>query len=321
MNRLKNPVLKPPALKKNQVVRLLAPSSRPVSRLEVERCINLVEKMGLKAEVGEHALDTCGYLAGDDQSRLADLNSALEDKNVSGIFFLRGGYGALRLIDKLNYNAILKNPKVIMGSHDASIILLAIHMKTRLNVFYGPNLCDFSGTSTAQMIASKLAHEGRLESISSSHLKEFEGLPYLSNLTETVEGRLIGGNLTALTSLMGTPYEVDFEDRIVFLNDTNERNDILYRWITQLRVARKFSKAKAVLFGQFHNCDTRGAYSMHSIKDMIVEQMESLDVPYILGFPMNEGGMVNVLPIGVKVKLDARHAAMRFESSATLSEA
>lgn len=318
--------LKPNALSSISKVALLAPSSRPVNKLEVKRCVQLLKEFGIAPHVGKHVYSSHGYMAGTDEDRLKDLNSAIEDESVDGIFFLRGGYGALRLLPGINYNALKKNPKVIMGSGDSTALLLSINKESGLNVFYGPNMDEWLNSHYSDPIIRTLKIRGIHHNLKFDYnqnpnlssynwnLKKF--VPCYDRILETVEGELIGGNLSSISSLMGTPYEPDFENKIVFLNDCNERNDILMRWINQLIVSGKLQKAKAVILGQFHNCDSRNGYSMHSVQDMIIERLNQSKVQFLLGYPLNEGGLSTVIPIGIRVRIHSDERRIEFLESA-----
>lgn len=317
--------IKPRALKKGSVVALLAPSSRPPSPVEVNRAQALVEKMGFEVVVGKHVLDAHGYMAGTDAARLADLNEAIEDDSVEGIFMLCGGYGALRLLPDINYKHLSKNPKVIVGSGDCTAILLAVHKMTGgMVVFYGPNLDEIVDKRGFDLLKDAVCTRGSLTAIEPNfdfdspehHLKSF----CHSSIEEDVEGVLLGGNLTSLVSLMGTEYQIETDSKLLFLNDSKERNDILDRWFTNLTVCGAMQAAAAVIYGEFHDCYQRGAYSMHSIYELIVERMERLQSPYAVGFPLGEGGRPSVLPIGIRARLGKNKAGLTFLEAAVASD-
>lgn len=319
MTNTKTASIKAEALSSGDRVALVAPSSRPYSMHEVARAKKLVEEMGYVASLGEHVLDTHGYMAGTDEVRSADLNRAFEDRQIKGVFILRGGYGALRLLPNLNYQALIENPKVIIASKDATSILLAIHKQTRLTVFYGPDLVDIVDSQTFNLFSTVLKSREIFDSIEPN--KEFGGGGKFSDfchhdLEQDIEGKLIGGNLTSLVSLMGTKFEPAIVDHILFLNDYKERNDILDRWLTTLCVSSKMQSTKAVVYGQFKDCYQRGTFSMHSIYELIIERMTQLNKPYLLGFPLGEGGKHSILPIGSKVRLEAKTGAMTFLEAA-----
>lgn len=307
----KDEVLKPPALKKGDKVALLAPSSRPSSHVEVSRAAALVKEMGFKPIIGKHVLDSHGYMAGSDKDRLADLNDAIRNPQIKGVFMLCGGYGALPLLPHIDYDRLKKDPKVFVGSGDTTSILLALHKVTGLVVFHGPNLIDIRDKQSFRKYARGIKRRAALPFISpnegfNERKGEFHRYCYSGlESNSTPKGRLIGGNLTSMASLLGTEFEVDCKDRILFINDSQERNDILDRWLTSLTINGALDDAKALVFGEFIDCYQRGSYSMHSIFELILERMHRLKKPHLLGFPLGEGGVTSVLPIGVRVKLDS----------------
>lgn len=308
---------------KGDKVHLLAPSMRPVSRLEVDRAKGMLEAIGFSVQVGKNVFNSHGYLAGSDSQRACDLNDAFKDLDCKAIFFLRGGYGALRILPLLNYQDLLSHPKLIMGSNDVTSILLAINKFTGVPVVYGPNLDELKHAPVLEYIDTRLKQSSPTPILHSNFQSAFAfanpGNQIFAkafwSVEKDLEGELTGGNLTSIASTLGTKYEVSFKDKIVFLNDCNERNDILLRWLVQLSLSSKLKEAKAILFGQFHDCDSRGSYSMHSIQDMIIDYMDNLGVPYVLGLPMNEGGLPNFLPIGVRAKLHAQDKFLEFKES------
>lgn len=302
-------IVKPPALNTGDRVALLAPSSRPPSQIDVSRSIALVKEMGFEPVVGEHVLDAHGYMAGVDRDRIADLNKAIADPEIKGIFMICGGYGSLPLLPHIDYDAVKKTPKVLIGSGDPTAILLAVHKVTGMVVFYGPNLIDIKAKVSFRNFSDSVrgACSSPVIEPNQSFNKEageFSSFCY-SGLDSAVEGLLSGGNLTSLVSLMGTDFEVDCRERLLFLNDYQERNDILDRWLTTLTVSGAMRKAKAVIYGEFIDCYQRGSYSMHSIFELILERMQSLNMPHVAGFPLCEGGRASIIPIGIRARVEA----------------
>lgn len=307
-------LIKPPALKEGDVVGLVCPSSRPASPAVLQRCVRIVEEMGYKPKVGAHVLAINGYMAGSDQERLADLQGFLTDDSVRGIFCLSGGFGSLHLVPLLNYSEISGNPKIIVGSDDNSHLLFAVLSQANVVTFHGPNLDQLSTRYAFDRFKDAVSKKSVLKELSPADISGDEiggGRPY-TPVTGTAHGALLGGNLTALISLMGTPYQPEFLDSILFLEDRNERTDILDRWFTTLYVAGELERASAVVFGDFVNCGPKGSYDLLSLEELFGDRLKQINKPSCFGLPLGQTGRSATVPLGMSVSLDAAAGVLQF---------
>lgn len=309
-------LLKAEALKAGDRVALLAPASRPHSLVEVARCKSLIEEMGFVPVAGEHVLDTHGYMAGTDEDRLSDLHEAIADDSIKAMFFLAGGFGSLRLLDRLDYAMIERCPKIYLGSDEITSLLLAIRKLTGLVTFYGPNLDRIRSRNMFSRLKEIISSKKPASPIenASDKLESFSFSP----VEGKVEGRCEGGNLSAFSSLMGTRYQVDTDGRILFFSDLNERNDILDRWFSNLYVAGRLEKVAGVAFGEFENCGPRDSRNLLSIEDMFSDRLTELKLPSCFNLNFGNSAHARIVPMGVEADFDAGQARLTFHESALI---
>lgn len=242
-------MLYPRILKRGDRVGLIAPAG-PVKSATMDKVLKTVEDMGLVPVEGRSARAKEGFLAGNDFLRAADINSMFKDCTISGIFCLRGGYGSQRLIDKIDWKAVKANPKIFTGYSDITVLLAYINKHCGFITFHGP------------MLASELYKES-LDSYSFMSLKnnifkqfsgEFENPPS-EELCPFIEGEaqgiLTGGNLSMITSSIGTPYEIDINDKILFLEEVDEEPYKIDKMMNQLKNSGGLSKVSGFLIGYF----------------------------------------------------------------------
>lgn len=307
-------MIKPHALKKGDKVALVAPASRPESALAVARAQKAVEKMGFKPVLAKHALSMNAYLAGSDEQRASDIMEAFEDDSIKGIFCLSGGYGSIRILKHLNFATIKKNPKVIMGSHDNSALLIAIQNQTGLVVFHGANICSIDKVEALTEVKSALTNQNVWPAVT-PNLNSFPGGFNYSPFEGVVQGTLIGGNLNALISLMGTKYSAHFNNKVVFFCERNERNDIIERWFTSLYLAGHLKKIAGIAFGEFPDCGSKDSNSMESYQDMLCQRVLEHKIPSSFNLPLGDSALCRVVPLGIKVKFDASKGKIDFLES------
>ncbi len=302
-------VKKPVALRPGDTVGLISPGSRPESPRAVAKAVRIVEEMGFKARVGKNAFALHGYMAGRDEERLQDFNDFLRDESVRAVFALTGGFGSIRLIRSIDYDALEKDPKILMGADDASCLLLAVHNRTGLVVFHGANLDRITSKESFDNLSSAVKSSRIPSAITSGAFPEhFNYTPFGG----TVEGRTIGGNLTALVSLLGTPYEIDLNERILFVEEINERLDIIDRWFTSLYLSGQLGRVKGCIVGKLENCTNRGMRSMISLEELIGERFQQLSIPSCFGLPIGQSGGCPIVPVGILASFDADNGRLEF---------
>jgi muramoyltetrapeptide carboxypeptidase len=299
-------------LKPGAKVALIAPSGRPASPLVLSRCRQIVEEMGFTPVVGKNVMAVDGFAAGCDDERIDDLHAFLADQSIEALLCVSGGYGAARLLRLLDFDLVRQRPKILLGSGDNDALLVAVNKLTGLTCFHGPNLDEVKDRHAFESIKSALAtdSQGLVINCRDEDDASFEAAAY--SLSDRVcRGTTCGGNLTALASLFGTRYQPEMQDKILLLDDFDERNDILDRWFTTLYLAGSLNEVSGIAFGGFPNCSTRDSKNMLSIEDMFGLRIQQLGTPACFGFKFGLAGSSNVVPLGVRAELDCRRGSLQ----------
>ncbi len=314
-------LLKPRALQPGDTVGLITPSSYvsdPDRLIAAERTIRY---FGLKPKFGRNVRKRDGYLGGSIDERLDDLHSMFADPEVSAIFAIRGGYGAAQLLDRIDYGLIRKNPKIFLGYSDISALHLAIGKHAGIVTFHGPvALSDFT-EYTQKHFRHALFETTPLGAVTN---------PPETNLLRPAHtlrpirpgkarGALVGGNLTLISTTMGTPFEIDTRGRILLLEDVDEQPYSIDRMLTQLRLAGKFDGAAGIVFGECKDCRPRdykpGFESTLSFGEVLDEILSKVQVPVLAGLTIGHTGDQLTLPLGVVATLDADKGELTIEEA------
>lgn len=212
------------ALRPGDVIGIIAPASPPRSEERIARSVSYFERLGYRVELGKHVRENMGkvtYLAASDKHRAADLHAMFRSKHVRAIFYHRGGYGSIRLLDMIDYGLIQQHPKIIVGYSDATALFGALYKKAGLaSCFFGPmpgvDLWDNIDPFTEEQFWRAMTSNKPLGEFP---LAENEGVLLNPSKPLEVHGTLIGGNLTVFTSLLGTPYQPFFKGKILFIEE------------------------------------------------------------------------------------------------------
>jgi muramoyltetrapeptide carboxypeptidase len=327
-------IVKPNALKPSDRVALLCPAGRPHSPSLINRAVAIVEEMGFRPKVGKNTLKIQGTMAGTDEERLADFEEALSDDSIAAIFCVTGGYGALHLVDKIDWMKLKASPKILVGSDDNCHLLLAAYAKTGLVTFHAPNMDRIVSRQSFDALKAAVTAKNPLSTVKSNYWDiddSFDGtsqkkarnpedkwqVDYSYAAVEgQAEGPLMGGNLTALGSLMGTPYQPPFKNAVLFLEDINEDHGILDRWFTNLYLAGALSEISGVAFGDFENCRTKECFNMYSLEDLFGDRMKQEGKPCSFGLPLGQSARSLTAPIGVRVRFDAGKGTIEYLETA-----
>ncbi len=303
-------VVKPKRLRPGDAIGLIAPSGSSWEDEDVRAAIDLVESLGFEAKPGRYLFERKAYLAGADQHRADDLNAAFADPGVKGVMAMRGGYGAQRILPLLDYEAIGRNPKVLIGYSDITALLNAVHLKTGLVTFHGP-MAGGGWSEYAVEEFEKVVENAEPKTVIAAPPPLDEprrGLVERANrITRLVpgkaRGRLVGGNLTLLSTLMGTPYEPEFAGKILFFEDVGEEPYRIDRMLTQLWLAGALQKCAGIVAGKFTEADPTGGLS-RGIEEILRERLEPLGVPALRGLMIGHVKEQSVVPLGVEAELD-----------------
>jgi muramoyltetrapeptide carboxypeptidase len=296
-----NGILKPKKLTKGSRIAITAPGGTIWDPNDVVRFKQLLQNMGYIAVLGETLTKKHGYLAGTDEERSAELMSFFTDKSIDGIIAMRGGWGCARLLDKIDYDTIKKNPKVLMGFSDISSLLNAIYIKSGLVTFHGlvglNTWNEFSTTIFNRVVCNG---EKCLFSIENPLKKEF-----ITINGGKAKGRLLGGNLSVISGMLGSPYFEIPENSILFLEETNEEPYVVDRLLTHLKLAGIYEKLKGIIFGQCSKCLAEVPDQSMPIIEVIREHFSHLKIPVSYGLPIGHVANKWTLPIGIDVEMDA----------------
>lgn len=314
----------PKALVPGDTIVIVAPA-KYLDKDRVALAKERLEKMGFKVRIPGGLFRQRGFLAGSDEERAAELMTAFSDPEVKAIFPGTGGYGTTRIVDKLDYDVIRRNPKILVGFSDISGLHVAINQKTGLVTFHSPNpewglgsennLSPFAakwfwrallakeyGSGTGYLIRT---HES--DPPEPGDERVFEDVPRTYTMNGgKARGRLIGGNLSVVHALMGSPYEIQTDGKILFLEDVGEAPYRVDRMLATLRLAGKFNHVAGVILGQFTARSEEGDWDDDaSIEEVLKEFFGKLNVPVVTNFPVGHVRFNTTLPVGAMAELDA----------------
>jgi len=292
------PIMKPPRLRKGDLVGVISPAG-PVEEDELRPGLAFLEQRDFRVLLGPHALDKEGYLAGDDSSRLDDFHAMFSNPEVRAIFCTRGGYGSMRILERIHYDLVRENPKIIVGFSDITTLLLSLHTKAGLVTFHGPMIRQIKdiGVHNFSVLLDLLETPDQ-------HTLGLPGARAL--LPGRAEGILMGGNLCLLSHLLGTSFLPSLEGSILFLEDRGEPPYRIDRMLTHLRLAGHLERISGLIAGQFEDCGERGA-----IDDLLFGFAKDLSVPVVSGAPIGHGNSNIPLPLGVPAELRTAGPSLR----------
>ncbi len=309
-------ILRPPKLKRGDLIGIVSPASPIADHTKLERGVRYLESLGYSVVVGANVYKAYGYLAGSDDQRVKDLHAMFKDKRVGAILCARGGYGTPRLLPLLNYRLISRNPKILVGFSDVTALLLAIWKKCRLITFHGPMLgvdmfADID-TYTEELFWRVVTSSKKIGDIpltdSPSPKTVFPG---------KATGRLLGGNLSMICSILGTPYQPDFTNAALFVEETDEEPYRIDRMLTQLRNASILTKATSVLMGQFSECLPKDPSKPSlTLDEIFAEASNATAKPFLSNLPFGHERKKMTLPVGLKVSVDATSRRLSYLESA-----
>jgi len=302
-------IVKPRALKPGDTVGLIAPASYTFDLWSLDDAAARVEALGLKPKFGKYVRGRRGFLSGTDDERLEDLHAMFADRGVSAVFALQGGYGTPRLLDRLDYDLIRRNPKILLGYSDITGLHLAIGRRSGLVTFHGPNMVGSLPPRTLELLKKALFVAEPIGELTNPEETDPLNVEFpLRTVTPGVaRGRIVGGNLTLVTATMGTPYEIQTKDRIVFLEDTGEAPYRIDRMLVQLRLAGKLQEAAGIVFGTCTDCGPgKSSFELSlSLSEVLMEQLGTLRKPVLAGLVFGHTKEKAVIPLGVEAELDA----------------
>lgn len=309
----------PEPLKKGDNVFLFCPSSPIVPEEDIEKCKKVIIDLGFNPVIGKSLYENYGgYMAGKAEIRIEDLHEAFSRKDIKGIFCVKGGYSASQLLDKIDYELIKNNPKVFVGYSDVTNLHIVFNQKCNLGTYHGPMvksnmINDFNDYTKISFFESMEKNVTKYE--------EPENMP-LSILTEgntpseDISGVLTGGNMAIIVTTLGTKYEIDTKDKILFLEDVDEETGSLNRMLTHLKYAGKLDDCKAVVFGNFAACkNTYTKENQHyDLMELLKDFFANYDKPVIYGMESgHKKPYMFTLPLGAECSINLQNREISFE--------
>ena len=304
-----------PRLRPGDTVGLIAPAGLVADRFGIEGVVATIEAMGLKAKAAPGILAREGYLAGSDEERAAAINAMYADDEVRAIFAVRGGWGSQRLLPLLDYEAIRAHPKLLVGSSDVTALHLALARYGAVPSIHGPN-GSHSWPQVAWDAFRALAFEAATPTYAvplSGGAGLTAGRPAIHTFRSgTARGTLLGGNLSVLCAMVGTPYLPDFDGAILFLEDVNEAEYRIDRLLTQLAQSGLLKRVAGVVFGQCTNCrNPDSAYGNFTLYEVLDHHFRPLGVPAFQGLRFGHIADHLSIPVGCRAEMDAGAGTLR----------
>jgi muramoyltetrapeptide carboxypeptidase len=292
----------PPPLATGARVALVAPAGPLRGRDDLDRAIANARDLGWEPVIAANALARTGYFAGEDDARASDLDEALRDKRIDAVWCLRGGYGAIRLLDRVDWSSLRARAKAILGYSDVTAVHGAIARQAGLVSFHAPTarttLSSFSRASLERAVA-----------------RSEDSCGYAENARVLrpgrAAGRLEGGNLAVFAALVGTPYLPALDGAILVLEDVNEPVYRIDRMLAQLRLSGALQGVRAIVFGACTNCPEESDDGARSLDDVLSELANTLRVPCLAGVPVGHLPDQWTLPLGSLAELDVEARELR----------
>ena len=308
--------LLPPRLAEGQTVGIVAPASATFQTVDLAIAQESLQALGLKSKLGRHVLARHGYLAGADRDRAADINAFFDDDGISAVLPIRGGWGSSRVLPHLDYERIRRNPKVVVGYSDITALHLAIGAKTGLVTFHGPNGLGRWDSWSLEYFKRVLFAGEAVTMENPTALSDRNALTQTENRVQTItpgtaRGRLVGGNLTVLTTILGSPYVPSFDGAILFLEDVGEDLYRVDRMFTQLKLAGLLDRIRGFVFGTCAECGPGEGFASLTLEEILADHVKPLGVPAWFGAMIGHQTPQWTLPVGGEVEIDASKGTVR----------
>jgi muramoyltetrapeptide carboxypeptidase len=326
----------PQALAPGDTIEIIAPA-KYLDKGRVTLATKRLEEMGFKVRIPKNLFRQKGFLGGSDEERATELMAAFADPEVKAVLPGTGGYGTTRIVDKLDYDVIRRNPKILVGFSDITGLHIAINQKTGLVTFHSPlpewglgtdeNLSPYAAKWFWRAILAKSYHDSPEDKLSIGYTIEtransppapgddklFKDVPHPVTMQGgKATGRLIGGNVSVVVATMGSPYEIQTDGKILFLEDVGEEPYRVDRMLNTLRLAGKFDHVTGVILGQFSPRKEEPKWSTdESMDEVLKDFFAKLGVPVVSHFPLGHVRYNTTLPVGALTELDADAQTLR----------
>ena len=305
MEPLNKKPIRPPRLKPGDTIGIVAPAG-PFEPKIFLKGLSTLESLGFQTLVSDEIFEKTGYLAGNDAHRAQLVNRLFKDPAINAIVCARGGFGSLRILPLVDFDVIRKNPKIFIGFSDITALLTAITMRSGLVSFHGPVVTTLARASeiTCNTLSAAISSDMPLEVQPASGVVIRAG---------RAQGPVIGGNLTTLCHLLGTPFEPRFKHRILLLEDRGEAHYRIDRMLFQMKLAGCFEGIAGLVLGSFEGCG-----SLDGVFQVFEEHFRDISAPILAGFDVGHGEQNLTIPFGIDAILDTDDQILAFDQPATV---
>jgi muramoyltetrapeptide carboxypeptidase len=303
MNKIKK-------LTKGSTLGLICPAGSISEGQDVSLFITYLNNLGYHVKVGKSVYAKMGYLGGSDDIRTSDIMEMFKDDNIDGILCYKGGYGCSRIIDKLDFEEIAKHPKLLMGFSDITVLLNAVAMRCAFPTVHGQmGVCITPYDNALKNIITNKNFEMVLSGNSPLIMKNtLNTMRVIStSVTGIAQGILVGGNLSLIYAMMGTPFDIDVKDKILFIEEVDEQAYAVDRMFASLRLSGKLDECAGVILGYFTRCEDNEYFT---INRLIEEYFAPLNKPVLAGFESGHYKPFINLPIGIKVEVNTNNLSV-----------
>lgn len=315
-------LIKPNMIKPGETVGLITPGTAVTDPDDLAKVKEILDFLGLKYKLGVNVKSGTGYKSRSISERVNDIHSFFEDPDVKGVFCIRGGYGSIQILDYIDYKMIRENPKVFLGYSDITALHLAINKFSGLITFHGPVMVSSFTEFTMNSLKQAIMNNQIIGKVSNPQtIANFRKVHPIRTIKSGIaEGKLIGGNLSLITSLMGTKYEINTKDSILFIEDVGEEPYRLDRMLSQLKIAGKFRDAKGIIIGECAGCNFDKLNSSrvwdYTLGEILDQTFSDLEIPILFGLTIGHTADQITLPIGLNAILDADEGSIMINDSA-----
>ena len=296
----------PLSLKKGDIIGVCAPAGGIKSHSEITEFEKKLNDFGYKTLFSENIEKNIGYFSGSDEERASDFMQLVNNKGVKAIFFIRGGWGCARILQYLDFEIIRNNPKIIMGFSDPTSLLNAITVKTGLITFHGPG-----GNSTWNEYSLNYINQLLVDGLPVSYQNGKEDLPIITYNVGTAEGELFGGNLSVLSTMIGSEYLPDWKGKILFLEDVAEEPYRIDRMLTHLKLAGVFNQISGLILGTFRKCIAEEPNFSFTLEEVFEQHFKGVKFPVYYGAQIGHTANKFTIPIGLKVEMNAGEGSFK----------
>jgi muramoyltetrapeptide carboxypeptidase len=307
-------LIKPPALESGDTIAISSPAGAVWDEAQIEKFSSILQSSGFKVKRGETLKQKYGYFAGTDELRASEINSFFLDKEVKAIFCMKGGWGCARIFDKLNFEMIKNNPKILMGFSDITSLLIAIYSRTGLATFHGPVGNSGWNEFTTDYVKRVLVDK---EKVIYSYPEADPDKFYTINPGKA-KGILVGGNLTVLSAMMGSGYIPSWKNKILFVEETGEEPYRIDRMLTQLKQSGVLGNINGFVFGKCVKCEAEEPLKAFTLRQVLEQHLKPLKIPAFYGAMIGHIANKYTIPVGIQAEMNAETGGLRLLESAVL---